>query len=252
MAELTQEKRPDIENIIATSSDAPELGLIPAWSFSTLKTFESCAYRSYIAKVKRITEDFGPAAKRGSEIHDQAERFVDGRLTEFPDTLSKFTTKFADLKKLYDDGKVELEGEWGFTIDWEPCHWMAKDVWARVKLDGIVHEDETSARVIDYKTGRQFGNEISHGQQALTYAIGSFLKYPDLQHLQTEMWYLDHGTTMEQSYTRDQALMFFPKLHQRAIVMTTATKFSPNPSTTNCKWCSYKNGEEPACQWGIK
>ena len=39
---------------------------------------------------------------------------------------------------------------------------MAKDVWARIKLDAIVHEDETSARVIDYKTGRQFGNEIAH------------------------------------------------------------------------------------------
>jgi len=153
---------------------------------------------------------------------------------------------------MYDDGKVELEGEWGFTIEWETCHWMAKNVWARIKLDAIVHEDDTSARVIDYKTGRQFGNEISHGQQALTYAIGSFLRYPDLQHVQTELWYLDHGTVTEQSYTRDQALLFLPKLHQRAIVMTTAEKFPPNPSKTNCKWCSYKNGEEPACQWGEK
>ena len=156
------------------------------------------------------------------------------------------------MKKLYDEGKAELEGEWGFTIEWEACHWMAKDVWARIKLDAIVHEDDTSARVIDYKTGRQFGNEIAHGQQALTYAIGSFLRYPDLQHVQTELWYLDHGTVTEQSYTRDQALLFLPKLHERALVMTTAENFPPSPSTSNCKWCSYKNGEDPACQWGMK
>lgn len=172
-------------------------------------------------------------------------------MTEFPDTLNKFTTQFEHLRNLYVDGKVELEGEWGFTIEWEKCHWMAKDVWARIKLDAIVHENDTSARVIDYKTGKQFGNEIAHGQQALTYAIGSFLRYPALQHVQTELWYLDHGTTTEQSYTRDQALMFLPKLHERAMVMTTATDFPPNPSQHNCKWCSYKNGEHPACQWGL-
>ena len=251
MPQLTSDTRPDINNVVEMST-TKELGLIPAWSHSTLKTFETCAYRSYIAKVKRISEDYGPAAKRGSEIHDQAERYVDGRLTEFPDTLSKFTTQFERLKNLYDENKAELEGEWGFTIEWEACHWMAKNVWARIKLDAIIHEDDTSARVIDYKTGRQFGNEISHGQQALTYAIGSFLRYPNLQHVQTELWYLDHGTVAEQSYTRDQALLFLPKLHERAIVMTTAEKFPPNPSKTNCKWCSYKNGEEPACQWGEK
>ena len=106
--------------------------------------------------------------------------------------------------------------------------------------------------VIDYKTGRQFGNEIAHGQQALTYAIGSFLRYPDLQHVQTELWYLDHGTVTEQSYTRDQALLFLPKLHERAMVMTSAESFPPNPSKSNCKWCSYKKGEDPACQWGVE
>ncbi len=250
MPKLTQDTRPDIDNVIQVSTSKP-LGLIPAWSHSTLKTFETCAYRSYIAKVKRISEDFGPAAKRGSEIHEQAEHYVNGTLGEMPDTLNKFTKQFEHLRKLYNDSKVELEGEWGFTIEWEACHWMAPNVWARIKLDAIVHENETSARVIDYKTGRQFGNEIGHGQQALTYAIGSFLRYPKLQHVQTELWYLDHGTVTEHSYTRDQALLFLPKLHERAMVMTTAEKFPPNPSKTNCKWCSYKNGEEPACQWGI-
>ena len=67
MPKLVQDKRPDLENVIAT--DAPkELGLIPAWSHSTLKTFETCAYRSYIAKVKRIQEDYGPAAARGRKF----------------------------------------------------------------------------------------------------------------------------------------------------------------------------------------
>ena len=251
MPKLVQDKRPDIDNVITT--DAPkELGLIPAWSHSTLKTFETCAYRSYIAKVKRIQEDFGPAAKRGSEVHEKAERYVEGTLGELPLELKKFESKFKELRQLYIDAKVELEGEWGFTVDWEPCGWLEPITWARIKLDAIVHETETSARVIDYKTGKKFGNEISHAQQALTYAIGSFFRYTNLQHVQTELWYLDQNETTIQAYTRDEAMLFMPKLHQRAVTMTTATKFPPNPSNYNCKWCSYKNGDYPHCQHGMK
>ena len=63
------------------------------------------------------------------------------------------------------------------------------------------------------------------------------------------MWYLDHGTTMEQTYTRDEAMVFMPKLHERAVAMTTATKFPPNPSNYNCRWCSFGKGPEPHCEW---
>jgi len=150
---------------------------------------------------------------------------------------------------MFAEAQVELEGDWGFTREWGTTGWLAKDVWGRIKLDAFVHESETSARVIDYKTGKAYGNEIAHSQQALVYAIGSFFRYPELQIAKTEIWYLDHGTMLEQVYTRDEAMVFMPKLHDRAIAMTTATKFPPNPSNYNCKWCSYGKGEHPVCEW---
>lgn len=250
--DLTQDVRPDLSSIEANSSKNKELGLIPAWSYSSLKTFETCPYRVYIAKVKKVQEDYGPAADRGTKIHNQAEDFVQNKIEKMPDTLKKFKSQFEVLKSLYVEGKVEVEGEWGFTIDWESCDWMAKDVWARIKLDAIVHESPTSARVIDYKTGKKFGNEIAHGQQALTYAIGSFFRYPELEHVQTELWYLDQEETSLQAYTRNEAMTFMPGINERALNMTSSTKFPPNPSTMSCKWCSYKNGEHPLCEWGIK
>jgi len=198
MENLTSPKRPDLISTVEVTEDL-ELGLVPAWSYSALKTFESCAYRTYISKVKRVQEDFGPAAERGTRIHDQAEQFVRSELGELPEALRKFSQNFEELKQLFADGKVETEGEWGFTQKWEPTGWISPDTWARIKLDALVHESETSARVIDYKTGKQMGNEIAHSQQALIYAIGTFFMYPDLEILNTEMWYLDHGTTMEQT-----------------------------------------------------
>ena len=93
MENLTQPNRPDLISTVEVTEDL-ELGDIPAWSYSALKTFEACAYRSYISKVKRIQEDFGPAAARGTAIHEQAEDYVQGKLPELPDTLKKFTSQF--------------------------------------------------------------------------------------------------------------------------------------------------------------
>ena len=247
--QLTSDKRADIDDSF-TKPD--QLGLVPSWSYSALKVYETCPYRSYIQKVKKVYEDAGPAAERGSRIHKLAEDYVQTKIDELPDELKKFAAQFEDLRKLYCEGKVEVEGEWGFTLDWDTTGWMAPDTWARIKLDAIVHESETSARVIDHKTGKKFGNEIAHGQQALIYAIGTFFRHPTLEHVQTELWYLDQAETTIQAYTRDEAMVFAPGLYQRAIAMTTATEFPPNPGKENCRWCPYKKGEHPICEWGVK
>jgi hypothetical protein len=245
---LVQDVRPDLE----TAFDTPDLlGPVPAWSYSALKVFEECPYRTYISKVKKIPEPSSPAADRGTLIHEEAEHYVDGT-GEFTKSLQKFKNDFEELRVLYEDAKVELEGEWGFTKDWSPTGWMAPDVWARIKLDALVHQDETSARVIDYKTGKKFGNEIGHAQQCLLYAIATFFRYSDLQFVQTELWYIDHGEKTIKHFTREEAMQFAPGWHKRAVRMTTCEDFSPTPSKDACRWCSYRKGEFPECKWGIE
>ena len=41
---------------------------------------------------------------------------------------------------------------------------------------GVRTVTNETAGTVDYKTGKKFGNEIAHAQQALTYAIGSFFR----------------------------------------------------------------------------
>jgi len=245
---LTQDSRPDQDKLI---SKPTKLGQTPAWSYSTLKVFEECPYRIYISKVKKVMEPSSPAASRGSDIHQQAEDYVAGKLEQLPSTLEKFETQFRKLRSLYDEAKVELEGEWGFDIDWQYVGWMKKETWARIKLDALVVEDDNSARVIDYKTGKKIGNEIGHSQQCLLYAIGAFAKYPDLEYVKAELWYLDQGETTVKTYTRKEAMTFMPGFHRRALAMTTCEEYEPKPSKNNCKWCSYKKGDHPECIWGI-
>ena len=177
--------------------------------------------------------------------------YVNGTAGEMAKELIKFKSEFEELRQGFIDAKVELEGEWGFDIDWKTVGWLTPDTWARIKLDALVQEDETSARVIDYKTGKRWGNEITHGQQGLLYAIGTFFRYPHLQYVQTEFWELDKGETAKKQYTREQAMEFAPGFHRRAIKMTTEKDFTPTPNSSSCRWCSFKTGDDPECSWGV-
>lgn len=237
-----------------TLAQPAALGKVPAWSISALDVFETCAYRTYIAKVKKIPEPQGAAASRGEQVHKCAEEYVNGLRHDLIPELKKYESEFEALKGEYLLGKVEQEGEWGFTIDWAKTGWMSPDVWARVKLDAYVQVSATEARVIDFKTGKKFGNELKHNQQGLLYAIAAFMRDLELQFATVEFWYTDQKLTdmTKKTYTRDQALMFLPGFHNRGVKMTTETEFEPNPSKINCLWCSFKEGEHPECRWGVK
>lgn len=251
MVTLVSSSRPGPATVLETPK---ELGLVPAWSFSTLEKFEQCAYQIYIGKVKKIPEQQGEAAARGETIHKAAEDYVAGKRADMIPELAKYSEHIEDLKALFSEGKVEQEGEWAFTIDWEKTGWMSPDCWARVKLDAFVQVSPTECRVIDFKTGKKFGNELKHGQQGLLYAIAAFMRDPALEFATVEFWYTDQKLSdmTKKTYTRQQALMFMPDFHRRGVKMTTEVNFDPNPSKMNCLWCPYKKGDVPECRWGVK
>jgi CRISPR/Cas system-associated exonuclease Cas4 (RecB family) len=231
------------------------LGPVSTWSFSGLMTFESCPYRTYLTKVEGAREPSGPAADRGSMLHKLIEDYIQGVTDELSAEVKKHRELIEHLREAHAEGRVEVEGDWGFTRQWEPTGWTADDVWARVKLDAIEFENETSAVVYDWKSGKKFGNELKHATQLMTYAIGTFHRYPKLEYVHGFMKYIDNGQELEGRYTRADIAMFRPKIEKRALIMTTATEFPPKPSRHNCKWCRLKEpleGEETArCKWGV-
>lgn len=244
------------------------LGIIKTWSFTTLSKAKNCMYQVFLEKGKGYRQPSGEAADRGTKIHEMAEDYVQGKIDKLPKELTKkiFPERFEWLREQYQEGKVEIEGEWGFTRDWAPCGWIDDDTWARIKLDALVHCSETSAIAIDHKTGRQWGNEVKHSKQGLVYVIGTFMKYPKLEHIETQFWYLDQGTIgCRQNYTREQAMALFPKVNKEANELTTAVHFNPNPSQSNCRWCHFgkpeskggvpnpesDNPDQPICPYGI-
>ena len=198
---------------------------IKSWSFSSLGEFEKCKYLSFLKRVQKIPEPERPlppgklehANDRGSRIHDSAEHFVRGT-AKLIHELKPFEQEFLSLQRAFKEGRVQLEGEWGMSTDWEPAEWKA--AWLRLKLDALVFLSPTEAVAIDYKTGRKFGNEVKHAEQLQLYQLVTFLRYPQLELLHTELWYLDQDELTTMTYMRHQGLRFKHKWNSRGSTMT--------------------------------
>jgi len=232
---------------------------ITAWSFSRLKDFEQCplkAYKKYVEKAPQDHMDM-TAADRGTRVHSDCENFVasDGSLTK---EMGKFRGYFTTLREEYDAGDVVVEQNWGFDVDWQVTDWFAKNIWCRMKLDNfrIIARNDNADPIAgvptDYKTGKKYGNEVTHGQQGQIYAVGSFLRYPTLETVDVELVYLDQGQVTKRTYTREKAMKFLPTWTARGLKMTGATDYPPKPNKMTCMWCPFgpQHGDG-SCEWGV-
>lgn len=239
---------------------------IQSWSYSALKVYEECPYRSKLSRVDKIPEpDRGsppPGMKewandRGSRLHDSAEMYVRGEIIKPAPELKHFVQELDKLKELYSANMVELEGEWGFDRDWKPVDYAK--AWLRAKLDVIVYTGKTSAVIIDHKSGRMQGNEVPHAIQGQLYAVAAFMRHPDLIVVDVEFYYLDHDQVSHTRYTRTAGLMFWQRFNKAAIKMTTDINFDAAANKYACRYCPYNSPENKnkwvtgngACKYGV-
>ena len=236
------------------------MGNIKSWSFSALQVYETCAYRSKLARVDKIPEpDRGkpPAGlrewphERGNRVHDNAEMYVRGEIIKPCPELKHFLPELNHLKALYEANMIEMEEMWCFKdgAGWEtvdPDNY--KDIWLRVKLDVAVFHDGVRAVVVDYKTGKMLGNEVKHAEQGQLYAAATLMRYPEIQYVDVEFWYIDHDQISHKGYTRTAGLMFWQRFNERGRKMTSDSDFDANPNKWSCKFCPY-NLPENANKW---
>lgn len=213
------------------------MGDIASWSFSRLMDYESCPLKAYLKHAKRIPDPRpSPAAERGTAIHSLAEDFLRGKIKTLPNELSKFKDEFTSMLKHGD--KLMLEQEWGFDSEWKPCEY--RSAWGRVKMDCGLELSPQSGIVVDYKTGKKFGNEIKHGEQLQVYALASFIRHPAWNEITAELWYLDVDDLTSITVTRKHAMERYLRVFDRRFrAMTSATEFPAKPNVLSCRWCPY-------------
>jgi CRISPR/Cas system-associated exonuclease Cas4 (RecB family) len=228
---------------------------IKSWSYSRLVVHETCPRQALLKFVQKLEEPPPKANNpgvRGDSIHKAGELYIkDGAAldAEMEGVFDYFRERLEKLRVLYVEGRVEVEQDWHFDDAWVPT--TEKYPWLRVKCDVVVFVDESEAIVIDWKSGKKFGNEMKHLDQTKLYAIAAFMKYPKLQKVTTELWYVDQDEISSYTYTRDQAERMLPRLEARVRLMMEDTVFRPRPSVPNCKYCPYGPRGTGACPVGV-
>jgi len=222
-------------------------GPLDSWSYSTFSNFQKCPRRVYLDKVLKEPkpELIVPEGKtehpldRGIRVHDAAEAFLKEDC-ELIGELQSFVLQFEMLKYLKERGEHQfvIEDKWAFTKDWIPCGWSSEDAFLRLKMDCFL-KTEIEAILIDYKTGHKHGNEISHMTQAQLYQLCALLRFPELQHVQVEFWYLDQKEIMSIPFTREFGMRFLGKFDEVGKRITSEIHFNPKPSANACRFCPF-------------
>lgn len=222
---------------------------IPSWSISRIQVYEQCAYRAKLSWLDKIP-DLQPktAADRGSQIHQEAEDYVKGKGL-FTHNLRFFEVDFAALRRHADQGRVICEEEWGFDRDWRVCSW--RGAWLRLKCDAVCHLSSSHAVVIDYKSGKRFGNEVKHAIQLQLYALCALIRYPELEQVTCELWYLDQNELASFTMRRSQMGKYLKMFDSKGRKFTEDTVFKPNPNVESCRYCPYHPSKQANCEHGV-
>lgn len=220
---------------------------VTAWSYSRYADYEQCPARFKYKHIDQLPEPTGsPAMERGTLIHKLAEDYATGVLKKLPPELKHFGDQFKQLRSL----NILVEQNWGFKSDWSftgRADWFGPDVWLRVKADVAILYDDDTAEVIDHKTGRKY--ETNKDQVEL-FALATKMRFPNITHVTTRLWYLDQPKDNEVILEYEEA--DFARIQKtwtkRVVPMFKDRKFAPTPND-KCKWCAFSKRAGGPCKF---
>jgi hypothetical protein len=148
---------------------------LPAWSYSSIKTFEQCPKKYYHLKVVKDVVEDKSVTLYGSELHKACEEYVRDD-TPLPAQFSFVKSALDNLKNR--PGKILCEYKMGLTEDLQPCDFFAPNVWWRGVIDLLILDGEV-ARIVDYKTGKS--TKYADTGQLELMALAVFKHFPDVR-----------------------------------------------------------------------
>lgn len=220
---------------------------MPAWSFSSLTSFETCPKRYFHIKVAKDVVDVpGDAATWGQQVHKHLEDRAADK-TPLPESLGHLETIIAPV--LAKPGTLLVEHQMAITKDLKPTEWFSPDAWCRGIVDlGVVTPSGTSALLLDWKTGKRKPDN----DQLMLFAALSFAHRHDLQEARTAFVWLKEGKVDKKKFVRGDIPAiwqhFVPRVKRMERAYTEA-QFAPKPSGLCAKYCPVPRSK---CQFSGK
>jgi hypothetical protein len=206
---------------------------MPAWSFSSLTAFETCARRYYLTKVaKTVREPPTEATTHGNEVHTAFENAV-VRREPLPNKYAEWQPIAVQLQSVR--GKREAELKLSIDKSFRPVKWTDKAAWCRGIVDLNIENNDKSV-AIDYKTGKRKPDST----QLMLFAALLFHTKQYLQTVTTGFVWLKDRKIDKEKFEREQIgniwQEFMPRV-QRMEVAYDKDKWIPQPSGLCRAWC---------------
>jgi hypothetical protein len=213
--------------------------------------YEQCPYRFYLKVIDKAEQPEIPDDHpmiRGRRIHEEVEHYIAHQTEDFPSSGKKLAAIIDNCRDRHAAGVATVEEKWGFTQDWSPVGWWEEGVWCRMATDYHESYDPTTEEIIDWKTGKSFGNEVKYMQQMQLYAVGAFMRNMDLTDLKVSLGFLDDGKVRTKHFERGPKInKLVAKFTERGMRIKDTIDFKPKPTLMNCKYCPFGVNGTKAC-----
>ena len=207
-----------------------------AWSYSALKTFQSCPKKYYHLKVvKDFKESPSEIMLYGVDAHKAAELYIsDG--VDIPGKYEFMRKQLDTLKNL--EGDKHCEYKFGLTRDMQPCGFFDKEVWLRGAIDLLIINAKTgTARMIDYKFGKSKNADIS---QLQLMSLAVFKLFPQVTKVKAGLLFCPEDKMIPTQYRSDDApkmwMDWLPEVSRLESAYETGV-WNPVPSGLCKAWC---------------
>lgn len=200
------------------------------WSFSRLKSFETCPKQFYhvtvLGEYPVVQTD---AMTYGTAMHKAAEDYIKEN-KPLPDEFMYVKGTLDELLGIR--GTKLTEQRLGLTRDLKPCGFKDKDVWFRGIVDlAIVDTLGERAWIVDYKTGKS-AKYADKGQLELM-ALSIFKKFPDVKHINAALLFVVSNEMIEAEYKIENSFDLWGKWLKKYARMEKAYEtdvWNPRPS----------------------
>lgn len=230
---------------------------ITAWSYSRYADYKQCPLRFKLKYLDKLPEPGSPAMQRGSDIHKLGENYLSAK--KAPKAVPKEYAHFGEEMEQLRGLDPMVEQQWGFTRQWTPTSWFGSDTWLRIVCDVVVKYDDDTVDLIDFKTGRKYD---TNEEQVELFSCAPFIKWPDVNIVQTRLWYVDQDKDNEvlRSYGREPGMTddegnpikVFAEIQRewedRIVPMFKDKRFAPTPND-KCRWCNFSKAKGGPCKF---